>query len=112
MSNISGFDQGTINRILTDMSRSAQMDKRANVETEGPASTGKSFLDMVKESVGEVNDMQKAADTMSSEVASGKNMDLHETMLATTQAELSFNLMIQIRNKVLDAYQEVMRLPV
>ena len=66
----------------------------------------------MKESIGEVNDMQKAADTMSAEVASGKNMNLHETMLATSQAELSFNLMIQIRNKVLDAYQEVMRMPV
>ena len=56
--------------------------------------------------------MQKKADSMSMDVASGKSENLHETMLATTQAEITFNLMVQLRNRALEAYQEVMRMPV
>jgi flagellar hook-basal body complex protein FliE len=71
-----------------------------------------SFMDHLKSSINEVNSMQKTADSMAMEVASGKSENLHETMLATSQAELTFNLMVQIRNRALEAYQEVMRMPV
>lgn len=73
---------------------------------------GRSFSDYMTANIKEVNEAQKAADTMAVELASGKKRDIHETMLALTQAELSFNLMVQVRNKVLEAYQEVMRMQV
>ena len=73
---------------------------------------GSSFMDHMKSGINEVNEMQKKADTMAMDVASGKSENLHETMLATTQAEISFNLMVQLRNRALEAYQEVMRMPV
>ena len=79
--------------------------------SEAPA-PGSSFMDHLKSGFTEVNEMQKKADTMAMEVASGKSENLHETMLATTQAEISFNLMVQLRNRALEAYQEVMRMPV
>jgi flagellar hook-basal body complex protein FliE len=72
----------------------------------------KDFMAYVKEGVNEVNQMQKTADKMSVDVASGNAENLHETMLALTQAELSFNLMVQVRNKGLEAYQEIMRMQV
>ncbi len=70
------------------------------------------FIDYLKDNIQQVNSMQKTADHMSMEVASGKSDAIHETMLATTQAELSFNLMVQIRNRALEAYQDVMKMPV
>jgi flagellar hook-basal body complex protein FliE len=73
---------------------------------------GTSFMDHLKNGLAEVNEMQKKADSMAMEVASGKSENLHETMLATSQAELTFNLMVQLRNRALEAYQEVMRMPV
>ncbi len=73
---------------------------------------GKSFSDHMKESVGAVNNMQKTADKMATDLASGKATNIHETMLAASQAELSFNFMVQLRNKALEAYNEVMRMPV
>jgi flagellar hook-basal body complex protein FliE len=73
---------------------------------------GSSFLDHLKSGIAEVNEMQKKADTMSMDLAAGKSENLHETMLATTQAELTFNLMVQLRNRALEAYQEVMRMSV
>jgi flagellar hook-basal body complex protein FliE len=43
---------------------------------------------------------------------SGEGEDLHTTVLATTQAELSFNMFLQMRNKVVSAYQEIMRMQI
>lgn len=84
----------------------------AQHKSDGASDSGKSFMDHLKEGVTEVDGMQKTADTMAMEMASGKQANLHETMLAATQAELGFNLMVQIRNKVLEAYQEIMRMQV
>ncbi len=76
------------------------------------ARQGSSFLEHLKDGVMEVNQMTKSADKMAMDVAAGKSENLHETMLATTQAELGFNLMVQLRNRALEAYQEVMRMQV
>jgi len=76
------------------------------------ARQGTSFMDHLKEGISEVNQMQKTSDKMSMELAAGKSENLHETMLAATQAEIGFNLMVQLRNRALEAYQEVMRMQV
>jgi len=83
-----------------------------NSKTEEPAAGGLNFGDMVKDGIETVDKMHKNADKMADAVASGKENNLAETMLAATQAELGFNLMVQIRNKGLEAYQEIMRMPV
>ncbi len=72
----------------------------------------KSFSDFINESLDEVNAEQKTSDQMTTDLATGKSENIHETMLAMSKAELSFNLMVQVRNKALEAYQEVMRMPV
>ena len=71
-----------------------------------------SFLSHLREGIENVDRMQKAADKMAVSVSSGKTENLHETMLALSQAELGFNLMVQVRNKALESYQEIMRMPV
>ena len=76
------------------------------------ASGAGSFFDHLSQGVKEVNSSQVQADKMATDLATGKTENLHETMLATSQAELTFNLMVQLRNKALEAYTEVMRMPV
>ncbi len=71
-----------------------------------------SFYEHLKEAVAEVNQFQVEADKKATDLANGKSSNIHETMLSASQAELSFNLMVQVRNKALEAYQEIMRLPV
>ncbi len=71
-----------------------------------------SFLDHLESGIKEVNESQKLADKASTDLATGKKQNIHETMLAASQAEINFNLMVQMRNKALEAYQEVMRMPV
>lgn len=71
-----------------------------------------SFLDHLQESVKNVNQMQVDADKLSVDVATGASGNLHEAMLAMSQAQLGFNFMVQVRNKALEAYSEVMRMQV
>lgn len=65
-----------------------------------------------KELVNKVNDMQVQSDQAIQKLATGENRNLHETMIAVEKASISFQFMSQIRNKALDAYQEVMRMQV
>ena len=94
---------------LRDMQAQARPSPEKNLNS---SSGGASFMDHLTSGIKQVDGMQKDADQMATNLASGKEQNIHETMLAATQAELSFNLMVQIRNRVLEAYQEVMRMPV
>jgi flagellar hook-basal body complex protein FliE len=94
---------------LKDMQNDSQKMMR---DSQQKPAQGMSFMDHLRSGVDEVNAKQKTADTMAVQLASGKTENIHETMLAATQAELSFNLMVQMRNKALEAYTEIMRMPV
>ena len=65
-----------------------------------------------KELVGKVNDMSQQSDQAIQKLATGENRNLHETMIAVEKASVSFLFMSQVRNKALEAYQEIMRMPV
>lgn len=84
-----------------------------NLKDLAPESKPKtSFSDYLKDEVKELNQSQKIAEDSAADLASGKAESIHETMLKSTQAELNFNLFVQLRNKALDAYHEVMRMQV
>lgn len=98
---------------LQDMQHEAQASIKAEAGSNNKSSSsGTSFFDQLKGGITEVNDLQRDSDKMSVDLASGKNGNLHETMLAVSTAELAFNLMVQVRNRALEAYQEVMRMQV
>ena len=86
----------------------------------GPESAGKagapdgkgSFADVLQSSLGEVNQMQQKADAAITALATGEKVSLHETMIAMEQADVSFRLMMQVRNKIVEAYQEILRMQV
>jgi flagellar hook-basal body complex protein FliE len=70
------------------------------------------FSAYLKEAVGEVNQLQQKADQAIQQlVAEGKG-DLQDTMVALEKADVSFRFMMQVRNKVLEAYQEIIRMQV
>lgn len=71
-----------------------------------------SFADELARGIKDINNKQVSADRLAIELSSGRTGNIHETMLASTQAELSFNLMVQVRNKALEAYTEIMRMQV
>jgi flagellar hook-basal body complex protein FliE len=84
---------------------------RTLTTTAFPAQGG-NFLTYLKHAVGEVDALQQnVGQEVKKLIAEGKG-DLQETIIAMERADVSFRLMMQIRNKVLDAYQEIIRMQV
>ncbi len=71
-----------------------------------------SFEKMVKDAVSDVNHLQSQADDAAVRLATGDTEDVHRAMTAMQKAKLALDLTIQVRNKVIEAYQEVMRMQV
>jgi flagellar hook-basal body complex protein FliE len=69
------------------------------------------FGQVLKQAVAQVEQDQQAAQTAAVRLASGQVRDVSEVMVASERANLSLGLALQVRNKVLDAYQEIMRMP-
>jgi len=75
-----------------------------------PSSERPSFQDTLTSFVKDVDAEIKQADRMTGEFAVGKRQGLHEIMIATEKAGISFKLLMSVRNKLLEAYQEIMRM--
>lgn len=82
--------------------------KIARVQPE--AANGPTFKETLKSFMSDVNEMQIKADESIEKMAAGEITDVHQVMAAVEEANVSFNMMMEIRNKVMDAYQEVMRM--
>jgi flagellar hook-basal body complex protein FliE len=70
------------------------------------------FAAVLKDSVGVVHQAQSVAHTSVERFLSGEAEELHHVALETQRAELTFELFVQVRNKVVQAYQDIMRMPV
>jgi flagellar hook-basal body complex protein FliE len=68
---------------------------------------GKSFRDALGEAVGEVDTLNLDARYKVSSLVEGNGADVHDAMIAVEKADLSFQLMLQVRNKVVQAYQQI-----
>ena len=68
------------------------------------------FGDMFNSFLKDVNSMQVKADQSIQKMVSGEIKDVHQVMLAVGEAKVAFNLLLEIRNKTMEAYQEVMRM--
>jgi len=77
-----------------------------------PQSGAVSFGQMLEGSMDRVNQLQKEADANINNLANGQQTDIHQTMIAVEKAEVSFQLLMQIRNKVIAAYDQIMRTPI
>jgi flagellar hook-basal body complex protein FliE len=77
-----------------------------------PAESGKSFGDFLTESLRQVDDLQKGADAAVEQMAKGEGPGIQEAMVAIEKADVAFKLMMEVRQKILDAYQEIIRMQV
>jgi flagellar hook-basal body complex protein FliE len=68
------------------------------------------FAQHLKASFENTNNMQFNAKTAMEELATGRSGNIHETLISMSKAETSFKMLMQVRNKVLNAYQEVQRM--
>ena len=73
---------------------------------------GVGFGDVLNKFVSEVNDKQIASGQAVNDLLSGKDIPLHQAMIAMQEAGVAFQLMVEVRNKLLEGYQELMRMQV
>ena len=78
----------------------------------GEVQGGRSFSDFLGHMVHEVNAKQANAAGAVEGVLTGQNVPLHHAMIAMEEASVSFQLMVEVRNKLLESYQELMRMQV
>lgn len=77
-----------------------------------PHEAQQSFANTLKNAIASVNDYQAKSDTLTGKLINGGDVDLHEVMIASQKASITLNATIEVRNKVIEAYQEIMRMTV
>jgi flagellar hook-basal body complex protein FliE len=70
------------------------------------------FGNMLARSLDDVNELKLEADEAIENLAAGKQKDIHATMIALEKADVAFQLLMQVRNKIIAAYETVMRMQV
>jgi flagellar hook-basal body complex protein FliE len=73
---------------------------------------GKGFGNILEGAMGQVSQLDHEADQAVEALAAGRSEDVHNTMIALQKADVSFQLLMQIRNKVVSAYETVMRMQI
>jgi len=71
---------------------------------------GESFTSLLQDALAKINEVQAQADVSVQSLLTGQSANLHETMIALQKADVSFQLMLQVRNKIVGAYEEIMRM--
>lgn len=77
--------------------------------SDGKAGSG-AFSSTLEDAMGKVQELQADADQKVAALLDGDGQDIHGAMIAVERADLSFQLMMQVRNKIVSAYQEVARM--
>lgn len=73
---------------------------------------GGSFSNYLESAIGAVESLQKKAHDLQSAFAAGEVTDIHQVTIAAQEAEIALELVLAVRNKVVEAYQEIMRMPI
>jgi len=71
-----------------------------------------SFTDMLKQGLGQVNSLQLASDDLAARFAAGETDNIHELLIAGQKADVALQLATSIRTKLIEAYQEIMRMQI
>ena len=90
--------------------------RAADIAANAPApsktgNNGTSFLDTLHSAIDQVGQLQSDADAKVADMVGGNGQDVHSAMIAVEKANLAFELMVEVRNKIVSAYQEVSRIP-
>ena len=85
---------------------------KTSPKAQGAEGLGLSFEDLLKESMIQVNSLEQHSDTMMKRMTTGDVDDISDVVLSVQRAEIAVRLLSEVRNKLLDAYQQLARMPV
>ena len=83
-----------------------------NIAAGGPTGSSDGFGSMIKDAVDSIDQSQKGAEQEIAKAVTGESPDIHKTIIALQTADLKFQLGLQVRNKLIGAFDEIMRMPV
>jgi flagellar hook-basal body complex protein FliE len=109
--NLTAISSGMSSHALRDIGPS-QRSFDVNDVGEMNVPKDQSFAGLLDRSVSDVNKLLNTADKKQSEVAVGKSENLHDAMISFEKADVALKLLVQVRNKAIEAYHEVMRMQV
>ena len=92
------------------LGNSTSIQRMNPLESRGPAAPAKdapSFRNALQEQIDKVNELQNAASVAMEDLATGRRDDVESVIIATQKADIAFKMLLQVRNKVVDAYEEV-----
>jgi len=75
-----------------------------------PAASQGGFTAALQDAIGQVEQMQSDAQQQAAALLQGDRQDVHNVMIAVEKADVAFQLMMQVRNKIVNAYQEISRM--
>jgi len=70
------------------------------------------FADILKEAIDKVNKLQKRAEQLSNDFAEGKISNIHEVIIEAEKASLALRLTVEVRNRIVEAYRDIMRMQI
>jgi flagellar hook-basal body complex protein FliE len=98
--------------IIGPLSPNLQVPEIRSPRDLGKENSGTSFGEVLKDAISTVNQLQVQSNQDIEKLMTGESQDLHTTVIAMQKADLSFQMMMQVRNKIVQAYQEIMRMQV
>lgn len=107
------MDTPEIDNILQQLQAAAALASDSKKQSGADEIASVDFSEKLKATVDQVNNAQQTADKLSMQLVSGEsNVDLHDVMISLQKANVSFQSMIQVRNKLVAAYHEIMNMQV
>jgi len=76
------------------------------------AQNGQNFSNFIKSTIEQVNQSQNDSDLSIQKLHSGEAQNLHDVMISVEQADISLRMLVQVRNKAIQAYEEIMRMQI
>lgn len=81
-------------------------------DTQKASEAKTSFKDVINDAINKVNDLQIESSNATDDFLTGKSDNIHSVMIAGSKADLALQMTLQVRNKVMDAYKEIMNMQI
>ena len=106
------IDTGNIDAMLSELKSATALAQGKGIGATGGAAEGGDFSQILKSTLDQVNQAQQTAQKMTEDFASGQIVNLQDVMINLQKASLSFQEMVQVRNKLVSAYHDIMSMQV
>jgi flagellar hook-basal body complex protein FliE len=99
-----------MNNLISNLPAFPNLDSLKSTSTSGSGDADGNFGSVLKTAINQVEELHGSAEAQVTDLLKGDRSDVHNVMIAVEKADIAFQLMMQVRNKIVSAYQEVSRM--